>query len=256
MKPESEYYEFYKYLESRTKEKYFIFFDRIYTEADFADLIFIMKTFPKEEFAKCFEKSEIKSTYTLYLLCTDCEINSFYVNASKTSFTKYLRNTAREEEWLCADCQRDRKKKNKEKRKLEYESQNKNYTQQTQINTIEHTVFYIEHYLDPEKSWNSDQKHSDRFTAVAYNNYYLDKQILSKHIKSMPYRDFLKTPYWKAISWKCKQKADFKCQLCNGGDGLETHHRTYESHGLEHENLQDLIVLCRPCHAKFHDKEP
>lgn len=50
-------------------------------------------------------------------------------------------------------------------------------------------------------------------------------------------------------------KALHCCQLCNwrspDGRGLNVHHRTYERLGREFDS--DVIVLCRPCHAKFHD---
>nr|DAW76172.1 MAG TPA: Protein of unknown function (DUF968) [Bacteriophage sp.] len=35
------------------------------------------------------------------------------------------------------------------------------------------------------------------------------------------------------------------------------HHKTYENHGREFNRDiadSDLIVLCRECHEKFHDK--
>jgi hypothetical protein len=35
-------------------------------------------------------------------------------------------------------------------------------------------------------------------------------------------------------------------------DRLDVHHRTYERVGQE--QLRDLIVLCRTCHSRYHDK--
>jgi 5-methylcytosine-specific restriction endonuclease McrA len=37
---------------------------------------------------------------------------------------------------------------------------------------------------------------------------------------------------------------------------VNVHHRTYEHHGEEHQYLDDLILLCHPCHSKFHGKLP
>ena len=28
----------------------------------------------------------------------------------------------------------------------------------------------------------------------------------------------------------------------------------YDNHSYEHEHLDDLIVVCNKCHAKYHDK--
>ena len=35
---------------------------------------------------------------------------------------------------------------------------------------------------------------------------------------------------------------------------VDVHHKTYEHHGQEHRYLGDLVLLCRNCHSKFHDK--
>jgi 5-methylcytosine-specific restriction endonuclease McrA len=48
-------------------------------------------------------------------------------------------------------------------------------------------------------------------------------------------------------------RAKNRCQLCgvSGRDvQLNVHHNTYENYGQE--RLEDLIVLCRPCHARHH----
>jgi len=67
-------------------------------------------------------------------------------------------------------------------------------------------------------------------------------------------KEFLLTPYWKAIAEKTKKKAGFKCLMCNGKNNLATHHRTYDNHGDELYHMEDLVVICEDCHAKFHDK--
>ena len=69
----------------------------------------------------------------------------------------------------------------------------------------------------------------------------------------MKYKDYLKTEHWKAISKQAKENADNRCQLCNSGGELHTHHRTYDRVGKE--KISDLICLCANCHAKFHDKD-
>jgi hypothetical protein len=71
-------------------------------------------------------------------------------------------------------------------------------------------------------------------------------------LRSMPYEEFLKTQHWLRLRSAALVRADHRCQLCYGEDRLEVHHRTYERRGTERDS--DVIVLCRTCHAKFHDK--
>lgn len=71
-------------------------------------------------------------------------------------------------------------------------------------------------------------------------------------IKRMPYSSFLRTAYWFAVSHKAKAHAGMRCQVCNSSESINVHHRTYESHGSEHLNMNDLVVLCESCHGLFH----
>jgi hypothetical protein len=80
--------------------------------------------------------------------------------------------------------------------------------------------------------------------------------IYEKSLKVGPYKDFLQTRYWKTIRMYVMASRGNKCQLCNSTNNLNVHHSTYANHGREHDHLEDLILLCRPCHAKFHDKLP
>jgi DNA-directed RNA polymerase subunit M/transcription elongation factor TFIIS len=71
----------------------------------------------------------------------------------------------------------------------------------------------------------------------------------------MPYKEFLLTPYWKAISNYVRYRRECKCQLCGSVKSLNVHHRDYERRGQEYEHWQtDLILLCNDCHSKFHSK--
>ena len=80
----------------------------------------------------------------------------------------------------------------------------------------------------------------------------VDWKIIKGYINDINYCDFLKTPYWKAISERVKYKAKYKCQICNSTDNLCVHHRSYSSHGDEVHNLEDLICICQDCHTKHH----
>lgn len=70
----------------------------------------------------------------------------------------------------------------------------------------------------------------------------------------MNYDDYLKTEYWSAVSRKVKERAGYRCQVCNSGLDLNAHHRTYEHRGNELDHLNDLICLCLRCHSIFHGK--
>lgn len=47
-----------------------------------------------------------------------------------------------------------------------------------------------------------------------------------------------------------------QCTVCGRGRDLEAHHLTYAHHGDEKNHLEDLVTLCKCCHAATHGKEP
>ncbi len=73
-------------------------------------------------------------------------------------------------------------------------------------------------------------------------------------LRRMAYQDYLATPEWQETRKLALATAEHHCQLCNAGGELNVHHRTYERIG--EERPADLIVLCKDCHATFHDKLP
>lgn len=74
----------------------------------------------------------------------------------------------------------------------------------------------------------------------------------AQELRSMPYNDYLQTHHWQHMRFIMHRLADGRCQVCNAADRpLNTHHRTYERRGMELP--EDLIVLCQPCHALFHE---
>ena len=68
----------------------------------------------------------------------------------------------------------------------------------------------------------------------------------------MSYKDYLKTEHWQKTRISALIKSGYKCQLCGSTHNLNVHHNTYKNRG--NEKPEDLIVLCKDCHAKFHDK--
>jgi hypothetical protein len=72
-------------------------------------------------------------------------------------------------------------------------------------------------------------------------------------LRQMPYEDYLKSPEWQVKRQQSLRRAGFRCYLCNiANTTLDVYHRTYERRGDEYNS--DLIVLCRDCHSKHHEK--
>ncbi len=69
-------------------------------------------------------------------------------------------------------------------------------------------------------------------------------------LRAMPYAEYLRTQEWIRRRIVHLQAVDYRCQLCNGQDRLQIHHRSYERLGCE--RWSDLLVLCGQCHALFH----
>lgn len=69
-------------------------------------------------------------------------------------------------------------------------------------------------------------------------------------------RDFYRNIYLKSEHWINLKKEKLKefdcCALCNSIKKLDVHHLNYKN--LYDVELSDLLVVCRPCHAKIHKK--
>ena len=85
----------------------------------------------------------------------------------------------------------------------------------------------------------------------------IELQEYQESLDELPtYNEYIQSDEWKEKSRQAKERAGYRCQLCNhkGNDTtLHTHHNTYDMLLLEDDT--DLIVLCKKCHAKFHDVE-
>jgi hypothetical protein len=69
-------------------------------------------------------------------------------------------------------------------------------------------------------------------------------------LQEMPYPEYLLTPEWKVTRDAAVERVKGSCQICNGKDRLNVHHRNYDC--LANEREHDLIVLCADCHHLFH----
>lgn len=72
-----------------------------------------------------------------------------------------------------------------------------------------------------------------------------------EELRTMPYAEYLETREWQERRRVHLEAAGNRCQLCNRGERLHVHHRTYKNRGNEH--FGDLIVLCAACHKHFHE---
>lgn len=66
------------------------------------------------------------------------------------------------------------------------------------------------------------------------------------------YNRYIASKEWRERRKAALQRAEHRCQVCNSKQNLQVHHRTYSRFGNERD--ADLTVLCRRCHALFHDK--
>jgi hypothetical protein len=71
-------------------------------------------------------------------------------------------------------------------------------------------------------------------------------------LRSMPYEDYLDTDEWRAARKAKLRQVNHQCRRCGRDRYLHVHHLTYDH--LGHEWLDELVVLCQPCHWDVHDE--
>jgi hypothetical protein len=67
----------------------------------------------------------------------------------------------------------------------------------------------------------------------------------------MDYQEYLNSEGWKAKRNMILNMWGNRCALCNEGGELHLHHRDYSR--LGNEEVTDVIPLCKPHHARFHE---
>lgn len=71
------------------------------------------------------------------------------------------------------------------------------------------------------------------------------------------YEAYIASPQWAAKRERAFKKHGRACKACGSTDpGLHVHHHTYER--FRRERLDDLVILCKPCHTivhKFHNQQ-
>lgn len=71
-----------------------------------------------------------------------------------------------------------------------------------------------------------------------------------KTLRAIPYREYLKTPWWFARRNQALRDVGYRCVVCESKRQLQVHHITYENLGCEEND--DLAVVCRGCHLGHH----
>lgn len=79
---------------------------------------------------------------------------------------------------------------------------------------------------------------------------HLDVDKRQREARAMPYEEYLKTEYWRMTRRAALRHYGKQCGRCGSAEDINIHHRTYERLGAE--ELADLEVLCRSCHAQEH----
>lgn len=199
-------------------------------------------------------------SYVCEVRCDRCEsVQKRTLN--KTQFISYVdlirHDELGENRQVCetvATCEDCKHKREAEKKENTTEI-NRSYYIELQKDKEENTKIIIASFLMPNAqlkkggSW----ANAERELRLRLNN--CDNKQITQEIKDMEYGEFLKTPYWKIISFLVKKYHGFKCVMCNSKENLHVHHKSYELHGSEHTQagFAMLTSVCAECHSKHHE---
>ena len=64
--------------------------------------------------------------------------------------------------------------------------------------------------------------------------------------------EFYCTTRWRRLRLAALNASGFVCEACGSGYPLEVHHRKPIRQGGAAWTLENLMVLCRPCHRHWH----
>lgn len=236
------------YLNILKYKKKYIKRNSLHTVNDINKIKILVNLFGSSYVSEIAEKAEDANSAPFYaqLECSKCKILYIKSYGKEKFFTKIM------DVHICDNCEHlENIKKDEYIKKINMENE---------ILNEEEKEKYTDHFIDkyiltisdaqndtPFKNWNS---------MLSVYNKSNQKRII-QYIKVLKYRIFLNTNYWKIISRYKKYRSAYKCELCNNENNLHVHHKTYDNHGTEiniEVLLKDLIVLCKTCHHKFHDK--
>ena len=226
-----------EYLDIRRSKRRFVTKDTQISQNDIEKIRKLLENYSKTEVFECIRTGSddgLSHKFMTEVICSNCGLK-YNIPIKRQALLDYITTG----KFICDNCKFEEKQRNKAK-VVDYVKQRS-----------DNTDTYIKLYLNTNNSWNSNVNPTQKFKEIAYAD--IDRDRVKFHILQMDYYDFLATPYWKAVSQYKRYKAKYKCELCNSNGSLAVHHKTYENHGLEVYHLEDLVVLCKDCHEKFHD---
>ncbi len=65
------------------------------------------------------------------------------------------------------------------------------------------------------------------------------------------YAEFLKSEFWKRLSFTVRKNHGFRCQRCGVLDHCQAHHKFYREDWYQTQP-EDLECVCRECHEAHH----
>lgn len=153
----------------------------------------------------------------------------------------------------CKECKEAEILADRQKQEL----QHREFIESRRKDFQNNTDFLIKYYLlvDAKPGEGSDWRklaaQMERLLAVC------NEDRFAEAIIEMEYGEFLRTPYWKIVSYEVKKKHKFRCVMCDSNQHLQVHHKNYSLHGYEHtyEGIRSLTCVCDNCHAKHHGHE-
>jgi 5-methylcytosine-specific restriction endonuclease McrA len=233
--------------------------DRLIKENDLidAELVKIFCSTKRADVARAFYSYENQTNppraYRVEVICPNCGKKNIKA-LSKTRTLDMINRGDTSENMLCEKCKAEKEAKieaEKERRSAEYEKRNA-------LEKRQRTRKYLREYLDPNCSFKPEVKPYEKIkTIMVYGGHDLDGEVIKRFVSLMSYSEFLQTPYWDGVRNYKLKKEGYRCQLCGKKSVLNVHHKTYEHHGEEHIRSiadEDLVVLCKDCHEKFHSK--
>lgn len=215
------------------------------------ELSTFLKNYRQSDYVRLFDKVDpklkIKPKYEVEVTCDNCKCVSTK-KMTKTKLFEWLRRSKIE----CHTCKNLARKLAMERiEKEEQEKADKTIAKNTAI--VDKLKWFCETFLNPKHSWVKQTPVRTQISTLQEKIIGLNCDVLAEHIKLIPYEDFLKTPYWKAIASDVRQRSGYKCVICSAEKPLQAHHNTYKNRGYELQcRTTDLIALCSDCHSTFH----
>lgn len=242
-----------KYLSVQNEKPLFIKSGMFISDATLDVLIGFAERFPLAKIKDCIETCE--NGYDVEIPCYECD-ELYVFNLSKARLVDFLHDygcnskkynrLSYKELFTCPNCKEMQVERDKIDRLLKEE--------ELKENILARAEDFIFTFLNPKNKWKTNVSTNQKFTDIQNGLFSSDLETVINYVNKMNYKDFLQTPYWKAVSEKKVRKAQYRCELCNSQGVLNVHHRTYSHKGFEALHLEDLIVLCQNCHYKFHSK--